>query len=30
MTNHRKNIGGGGLHSPVIGELHNTQTGGVV
>lgn len=29
MTNHRKNIGGG-CHSPVTGELHNTQIGGVV
>lgn len=29
MTNHRKNAGGG-LHSPLSGDLHNTWMGGVV
>lgn len=29
MTKYRKYVGGG-LHSPVTGELHNTWIGGVV
>ena len=29
MTNQRKNIGGG-CHSPLSGDLHNTWMGGVV
>lgn len=30
MTKYRKYVGGGGLHSPIIGNMHNTWIGGVV